>query len=136
LINNVGYFLDAKSSLSNKFIFCDNENCKTTTQSNGYFINSLPEVYICKNSLCETFYTYENCENNHEIIHDEGYFYFCLDDGRVSLSEAEKYFKISNISASSIFPKIENGIDDILIKIDKYSVTQYINDSNGSIILK
>ncbi|OUM63641.1 hypothetical protein PIROE2DRAFT_9784, partial [Piromyces sp. E2] len=127
-----GYFLNLKNPLSNSLIFCDSENCKLTTQNNGYFINTNSlDAIICHNSICQLFITDSDCNNNnYKVINSDNELYYCLNEDEISFDEEEIYYEIPNINAKSVFPKIETGNDKILIKIDEYSVTQYTN-SNG-----
>jgi len=117
-------------------IYCDTESCEITTQSNGYFINSLFDINICKNSICQLVEIKGQCSNhNYEVTNYNGYNYFCVNNAKYSFSKTNQYLEVSNIKASSIFPNIEYGNDKILVKIDEYSVTQYITDSNGNILI-
>lgn len=77
-----------------------------------------------------------SCYNNQvDVVNNGGTLSFCFDNGLKSFPNTysdEKYYKLSNIDAKSIFPKINDGSDTILLKLDKFSVTQYITDSSGN----
>jgi len=61
--------------------------------------------------------------------------HFCLHSKQYDFEEEEKYYKLTNINPKNvIFPIVEKGHDYILLKIDKYSVSQYIAATLGRFI--
>eukprot|EP00833_Pecoramyces_ruminatium_P018294 jgi/Orpsp1_1/1192326/evm.model.d7180000092294.1 len=130
--NKPGYYLNIENS--NTLIFCDESNgCKTSSESDGYFINSFNfDIVKCNKSNCEHINTTTSCKNhqNEVIAHDNQLFY-CHNDNEVSFSTTKKIYPLSNIKASKLYPNIEKGSDTILLKIDQYSVTQYITPDEG-----
>ncbi|ORX78583.1 hypothetical protein BCR32DRAFT_270003 [Anaeromyces robustus] len=124
-----GYFLNKFSKQSNELIYCDEDyNCEASIQNNGYFINDNNKVIRCHNSVCELFNPGSSCSSkNNEVILYNNYLYYCYDNSMIDFDSTIYYYELKNIDADSIYPKIVNGNDNILLKIDEYSVTQYIN---------
>ncbi|ORX84879.1 hypothetical protein BCR32DRAFT_266028 [Anaeromyces robustus] len=147
-----GYYLNTMSEKTNELYYCnkfysENENessydefeCIILEKENGYFINSLnTDIIKCSNSKCEKFKNGNSCDNhyNEVIVNNNSTLYFCEKDKAISFPKTEMYIELKNINANVIFPVYENGNDIILLKIDKYSVTQQITDSDGICISK
>lgn len=137
-MNDPGYYINSMSEKKDELIYCDSNNqCQISIQSDGYFINSSDENYYikCHNSICNEIYEKESsCTTKpNEIIYYNDNFYFCLNDKRIIFYNQIKYYKLSNIKANEIFPKIVKGDDYILLKVDQYSITQYSSNSGGNI---
>jgi len=59
---------------------------------------------------------------------------YCYQSQSYSMDSIEHYYNIKNIDVKkSDFPEIVKGNDNILVKIDKYSVSLVITDDNGNI---
>lgn len=128
-----GYYLNSENSNS-KLLYCNDKNdCKTSKESDGYFINSFSYNYIkCSKSKCSLIDPDISC-NNHQyevILHDNQLFY-CYGKNEISFTDIAKYYSLSKVQASSIYPEITAGSDTILLKIDQYSVTQFITSDEG-----
>lgn len=133
--NPEGYFLNLEDSQTNNLLFCNNNSCEISTQTNGYFINKLNDVIQCHNSKCNNFKAKEYCDSDsyYQVILYKNSAYYCNRNNKISFPSTEKYYEISNISAKSIYPEVQYGNDIILIKIDKYSITQYLTNNDGNI---
>ncbi|ORX64242.1 hypothetical protein BCR32DRAFT_251223 [Anaeromyces robustus] len=148
--HSLGYYLNTMSEKTNELYYCNklypeyNNNyegfeCTILEKENGYFINSLnTDIIKCSNSKCEKF-TNESysCDNHYnEVIVRYDNLYFCKKDKYISFPKTEMYIELKNINTNVIFPVHKTGNDIILLKIDKYSVTQQITNSDGICISK
>lgn len=132
--NNAGYYLS--SNETKELIECDISNkCTISNLSDGYFVNSLNnDVIKCINSVCNIINKGKACnENPNEVILSLNRLYYCNNKNTIPFSSSDKYYELSNIDASSKYPEVVEGSDIILLRINKYSVTQYITDSKGII---
>jgi len=109
----------------------------------GYFINSYnKDVVKCKTNAdeneitCELFNPGTSCSaSTNGVILYNNVLSYCNEANQISFSSVSKYVTLSNIDASAIYPNIAKGKDTILLKIDNYSVTQYVTDYNDGIYL-
>lgn len=132
-----GYFLNYGDEDSSNLIYCD-ENSKTCKieKKDGYFINNLDQYIIkCESSLCNLTEG-SSCENNNnEAISyydsnlEADKFVYCHGSKEIQFLETDKYYPLSNVKASSKYPIINSGDETILIKVDKYSATQYTDQN-------
>lgn len=132
-----GYYLAYINENEFYFYYCDSFNkCEKSSESDGYFINSTDNTIIkCSNNNCIIFKNDSNTCAYHYyevILYSDKKPYYCNGKKRISFSNSEiYYFKASSFDASSIYPIYNQGSDTILLKIDEYSVTQFITGSNG-----
>ncbi|OUM57859.1 hypothetical protein PIROE2DRAFT_17026 [Piromyces sp. E2] len=129
-----GYYLDTEHE--NSLIYCNSDMiCNPSTLTNGYFINSINKnIAKCSDSNCQIYEKVSCSSNQVDIINNGGKLAFCFKGTLIDLpksSDQEKYYTLSNIDSKSIFPIVSSGSNTILLKLDQYSVTQYITDSNG-----
>jgi len=130
-----GYLLNSGDKDSSSLIYCDKTNC-SIEKKDGYFINSLNQYIIkCESSYCYISDEGSSCENNNNeaiLYYDRKLetlkYGYCNGSQEVKFLDTDQYYPLSNINASSHYPIINSGRDTILIKIDKYSATQYINE--------
>lgn len=104
---------------------------------NGYFINSGKNVIKCESSKCGIQSIGDSCNNHeNEIIAKDDSLKFCNGKEEISLLNDDiRYYKLSNVNASSIFPKKSKGLDTLLIKIDQFSVIQYVDSKSNTNII-
>lgn len=136
-----GYYFNTEDEKSNNLLYCSiNDeyymNCEISEQENGYFINSYNnDVIKCNNSICDKFSPGNSCINNdNEIIMENNYPYFCHENELLNFLDIDHYYELPNVNASSIFPTVKKGNDSILLKISRYSVSQYITESEGNTV--
>jgi hypothetical protein len=127
-----GYYLNSGTQDSSQLIYCNDDKCKIMKMSNGYFINSDGEAIKCESSKCTPFEVVsKTCDNhNNELIGSKGYMKYCNKDTEVEFTYEDQFYPLTNVSATeSVYPgSISTGEDTILIKIDRFSATQYITN--------
>ncbi|KAL6621478.1 hypothetical protein U3516DRAFT_811049 [Neocallimastix sp. 'constans'] len=135
-----GYFINSESDSPNSLIYCDDYDCKTITESNGYYINSDGGIIRCNSFACELLERKEvgsSCTNhpNEVIYYNNNYnsFQYCNDTSEVDFSDKEFYITLNNINSSNLdFPtNIVSGNDTILLKVNQYSIKQVVTDNDG-----
>ncbi|OUM57860.1 hypothetical protein PIROE2DRAFT_17027, partial [Piromyces sp. E2] len=130
--NKPGYYVnDDKDDYSENLIFCNEDReCDISEESNGYFINSLnTDVIRCSNEKCKVLKKKgSTCENNENtVIVKNNKLLYCNYLNEVEFKDYEQYHKLENINLKLVYPRVQKGFDTMLLKIDKYSVTQYYN---------
>lgn len=141
-----GYFLNSGDNKPNSLIYCRKNvnskidkyknHCQVVQKMNGYFINEIDKNVIkCVDSDCQINEIGSLCKiNNNNIIidYDTKTPYYCLNEKRYKFDDFNKYLRLTDIDpTNSTFPKINTGYEYILLKIDDYSVTQYITNSSN-----
>jgi len=133
-----GYFINSMSKKTNELIYCKNYyECEDFVAYNGYFVNNYSsDIIKCVNSECEIINQFiSSCKNyTHEVIYHYNHYYCDKDNKYVYMTDIYDYpfyYEVEDIDASSIYPNINNGSDKILLKITRYSVTQYISDKSN-----
>eukprot|EP00833_Pecoramyces_ruminatium_P008086 jgi/Orpsp1_1/1182118/evm.model.c7180000079958.3 len=130
--NEPGYYLDSENTL----IYYDaNKECTQSEEINGYFLNSKNKKIIkCQDGNCELSEKVSCISNQVEVVNIGGILVLCYENSQEKFptsSDEVKYYKLSNVDITSIFPQISIGSDLILLKMDQYSVTQFVTDLNG-----
>lgn len=142
-----GYYFNSESEISNHIYYCnfyygDNEErCSIVEKDNGYFFNSYNTHYIkCNNSICtllidekeNDIYSCSNCDNQIIVYQNNLYYWSKNKYTNLTYLSKEYYYELSNVNATFIYPEIKNGTDTILLKINEYSLTQYISEIEES----
>ncbi|OUM63260.1 hypothetical protein PIROE2DRAFT_10226, partial [Piromyces sp. E2] len=141
-INTIsGYYLyNENENESNVLHYCESKtNCSVKNESDGYFINSSNyDIIKCSNSHCEIIDTESDCtDNNFGVIYKDGKNKFCYkNQDEIFPSDYKTYYELTNVRANIAFPIISNGDDSILVEVDKYSVKQYITNSDEYFCVK
>jgi len=137
----MGYFVNGDRNLTNNFIYCDNPMtytvCQSVPKASGYYFNTYGRTIKCLQSECQQFHQEDSsCSyHNNEIIYYNSKLRYCLNNSYTVLSSGErsmKYYLISDIDAKTTsFPVLRKGKDILLLKLNKYSFTQELTNSQG-----
>jgi len=128
--NNNGYYLN-HGTLGSNLIYCEDGNCNTLPNGNGFFMNDYSEINECSSSQCQPFEpnNVQSCKyNTNEIILSNDEYKYCNQETQIQFKSEIQYYPLSNISTNpGKYPEnIISGGDTILIKVDRYSASQYI----------
>ncbi|OUM70291.1 hypothetical protein PIROE2DRAFT_1717, partial [Piromyces sp. E2] len=132
-----GYYIDLASNNFNDLIYCMNKSCNKKTENNGYYTNSDFDIITCNMGICivsSNYQTSETCNyRNAQLVSLPSAIkpVFCLNNKEIKLLDEESYYTINNIDARYTYPNVVEGEDTIIVKIDKYSVTQQTTTENG-----
>ncbi|OUM63258.1 hypothetical protein PIROE2DRAFT_20691, partial [Piromyces sp. E2] len=132
-----GFYFVSSSEEEKEVYFCEKENtnlqCNSSDKIDGYYINSYnKEIIKCSNSICELFTsTSSSCTiNTNEVILLDNKLIYCNGIIKVDFLEYEQYVKLTSVSVASRYPIVKSGNDNILLKLDRYSVTQYVTEGD------
>jgi len=82
-------------------------------------------------------YSFNSNENSfYEVSSGHNSISFFHNDNQINIYEYDNYglyyYPLNGVNAkSSAFPEVQKGTDVILLRIDQYSITQYIGNSYG-----
>jgi hypothetical protein len=136
LINYDGYYINIESINSNGLIYCTANSCDVVSENNGYFSNISNELIKCSESVCllETL-TYTSCIRSGEVIsiayNKNVNVYYCNGKTPTILPDNDTYYIVPNVIAKYTYPNLAVGKDTIILKANKYSVTQITTDDKG-----
>ena len=136
LINYDGYYINIESINSNGLIYCTANSCDVVSENNGYFSNISNELIKCSESVCllETL-TYTSCIRSGEVIsiayNKNVNVYYCNGKTPTLLPDNDTYYIVPNVIAKYTYPNLAVGKDTIILKANKYSVTQITTDDKG-----
>ncbi|ORX42309.1 hypothetical protein BCR36DRAFT_307691 [Piromyces finnis] len=145
--NAAGYYLNSNSeeiTAGTKLISCiDVNNCKLIEQKNGYYINesSNANAIICDATAdgvsCKENVLATSCNDNaNKLVYDGNSFKYCEDSENLKempTAENVNLYEVSDVKASGInyptdFIESSSG-NKMVIQVDQYSVTQYVDAS-------
>lgn len=129
--NGNGYYLNHGILDSKNLIYCYEGNCNSIVSNSGYYINKNSEVTECDSSQCIPFSPdyIQSCKSNvNEIISTRYGYKYCNNNTLVQMNSEAQYYPLSDISADEdTYPvSVSSGDDTILIRVDRYSASQYL----------
>jgi len=136
LANYDGYYINIESQMHNSLIYCTSSSCEIVSKDNGYFSNSSKELIKCSESVCLLEpQTYISCIKDGEVIaliyNNNVNVYYCEGRTPTLLPNNDAHYILSNVVAKYTYPNIVSGKDTIILKANKYSVTQIVTDAKG-----
>jgi len=152
--DKLGYYLDG--SESTKMIYCNADNCKEEEAENGFFYNKNYDSYIkcsgtpvtCaegESKSCTTTTKDATTGKNvsvtkhYEITYDNGLKFCNGTTNAISITSTTgtKYYVATGVTGTINYPVVsivDTSKDKIVIKVDKYSTTQFV-DANAAICI-
>jgi len=137
-----GYYLSGSANI--KLIYCDETDCKEISGfSNGFYYNENYDSYVKCSGTCEGITTTTaKCDNNkyEVIIKSNNDLKFCNATTEVNINKNLYYVVTNSLGASinyptsfisSTTPTSSSSIKEIVLKVDKYSTTQFIDKNAG-----
>ncbi|ORX43938.1 hypothetical protein BCR36DRAFT_302749, partial [Piromyces finnis] len=144
-VSKAGYFLNSNSveiADGKKLIYCSGDLCEANKPNNGYYINDdyikSKHAILCDNDGCLEIenLTKSDCnENVNELVYITDGFKYC--DGteakNIPTETTVNLYEVDNVKDKAInypteFVEVSSG-NKMVIKVDKYSVTQFVDDN-------